>query len=114
MNRTRNNNTLKGIDIPMNDIPKISDVLINKFMKPRKITTNELALETRVPASRVYDLVHDRRRISADTSIRLGRVFGISPRYFLDLQSDIDIKKNELKNAHSYNKIDQLDHSKPE
>ena len=44
------------------------------------------------PVSRIRGIFHDRRKISANTSIRLGRYFGVSERFFLDPQSDIDIR----------------------
>ena len=48
----------------------------------------------------IQDILHNRRKLSADTSIRLGRFFGVSDRYFLDMQNDIEIRElNEKLNA---------------
>ena len=62
-------------------------------MVPLGISAYRLAKDTGVPVSRVQDILHDRRKITADTSIRLGRYFGVSERYFLNLQMDIDIRE---------------------
>lgn len=58
-----------------------------------------LAKKISVPTSRIQDILHDRRQITVDTSVRLGRFFGVSDRYFLNLQNDIDIRNAEKKNG---------------
>ncbi len=75
--------------------PTISEILSEEFMIPMGISAYRLAQEIHVPVSRVQDILHDRRKITADTSIRLGRYFGVSDEYFLNIQADIDIR-NEL------------------
>ena len=84
----------------MNQIetPKMSEILFEEFMKPLGISAYRLAKDIHVPVSRIQDILHDRRGISADTSIRLGLYFGVSERYFLNLQNDIDLRnaKNTL------------------
>ena len=82
----------------MNQIetPKMSEILKEEFMKPYGISAYRLASDIGVPISRIQDILHDRRKVTADTSIRLGRYFGVSERYFLDLQSDIDIRNAQL------------------
>ncbi len=49
-----------------------------------------------MPVSRIQDILHDRRKITADTSIRLAKFFGVSDRYFLDIQNDIDIRNTKI------------------
>ena len=87
----------------MNQIetPKMSEILFEEFMKPLGISAYRLAKDIHVPVSRIQDILHDRRGISADTSIRLGLYFGVSERYFLNLQNDIDLRnaKNTLVSA---------------
>lgn len=95
----------------MDKVINIGDILVNDFIKPNNLTIRQVALRAHVPATRMYDLVHNERRISADTSIRLGKVFGVPPRYFLDLQSDVDLADNERKHAHDYAKIQQVNYS---
>ena len=75
--------------------PTIGEILREEFMDPMHISAYQLAQSTFVPVSRIQDILHDRRKMTADTSIRLGRFFGISERYFLNLQNDIDIRSME-------------------
>ena len=77
--------------------PKISEILLEEFMNPLQISAYRLAMDIHVPASRILEILHDKRKITADTSIRLGRYFGVSDSYFLNLQSDIDIRNEKLK-----------------
>ena len=74
------------------ETPKMSEILSEEFMKPLGVSAYRLAKDIDVPVSRIQDILHDRRGISADTSVRLGLYFGVSDRYFLNLQSDIDIR----------------------
>ena len=63
------------------EIPRISEILWEEFMKPLGISAYQLAKELHVPVSRIQDILHDRRKITADTSIRLGRYFGVSDKW---------------------------------
>ena len=74
------------------ETPKMSEILQEEFMIPFGLSSYKLAQEIHVPVSRIQDILHDRRKITADTSIRLGKFFGVSDRYFLDIQNDIDIR----------------------
>ena len=73
--------------------PKISEILKEEFFNPLHLSAYRVAKDIGVPVSRIQDLLHDRRKITAETSIRLGRYFGLSDRYFLNLQCDIDIRE---------------------
>ena len=74
------------------DTPKISEILYEEFMLPLGISAYRLAHDINVPVSRIQAILHDKRKITVDTSIRLGRYFGVSDKYFLNLQNDIDIR----------------------
>ena len=76
--------------------PTISEILIEEFMKPYGISAHRLAQDIHVPVSRIQDILHDRRKITADTSLRLAKYFGVSDKYFLDIQTDIDIRNLKL------------------
>ena len=78
------------------ETPKISEILYEEFMEPMHISAYKLAKDIHVPVSRIQDILHDRRKISVDTSIRLGIYFGISERYFMNLQNDIDFRNARL------------------
>ena len=73
--------------------PTMGEILEEEFMKPMNLSAYRVAQETHVPASRIQDILHNRRKMTADTSIRLGRFFGVSDRFFLDIQNDIDIRE---------------------
>lgn len=91
----------------MNTIPTptISEILREEFMEPFNLSAYRVAKEIGVPTSRIQDILHNRRQITVDTSIRLGRLFGISDRYFLNLQNDIDIRNAETENSNDFNQI---------
>jgi addiction module HigA family antidote len=72
--------------------PSIGEILKEEFMEPLNISAYKLAKEIHVPTSRIQDILHNRRKITADTSLRLGKYFGLSEKYFLNLQNDIDIR----------------------
>ena len=86
----------------MIETPKISEILYEEFMKPYNLSAYRLAKEIDVPVSRIQDILHDRRKITVDTSIRLGKFFGISERYFVNLQNDIDARNAKLEMADVY------------
>ena len=78
------------------ETPKIGEILLEEFMEPLGISAYKLAQEIHVPVSRIQDILHNRRKITVDTSLRLARYFGVSDRYFLDIQNDIDIRELKL------------------
>lgn len=85
--------------------PTVSEILREEFMEPLGISAYRLAQAINVPASRVQAILHDRRKITADTSLRLAKFFGVSDRYFLDLQNDIDIRNLKIQLANEISKI---------
>ena len=87
------------------ETPTIGEILREEFMEPMGISAYRLAQETFVPVSRIQDILHDRRKVTVDTSVRLGKFFGVSDRYFLNLQNDIDIRNEHIQFADELNKI---------
>lgn len=81
------------------DTPTVGEILLEEFMEPMNISAYKLAQDILVPVSRIQDILHDRRRITADTSLRLSKYFGVSERYFLNLQNDIDIRNQRIRMA---------------
>ena len=67
------------------------EVLLEEFLKPMNLSQNQLALALRVPARRINEIIHGKRRVTADTALRLARYFGMSPRFWLGLQMDYDL-----------------------
>ncbi len=88
--------------------PKISEILREEFMEPMGLSSYHLAQKIYVPVSRIQDLLHDRRKITADTSIRLGRYFGVSDGYFLRLQSELDLREEELRHKEEFDRIETV------
>ena len=67
------------------------EILLEEFLKPMELSQNQLALALRVPARRINEIVHGKRRITADTALRLARYFQTSPQFWLGLQMDYDL-----------------------
>jgi antitoxin HigA-1 len=63
------------------------EMLREEFLKPMGLSVNRLALDLHVPVSRIDDLVHERRGITADTALQLGLYFGMSAEFWMNLQS---------------------------
>ena len=76
--------------------PTIGEILYEEFMAPLGISAYRLAQDIHVPTSRIQDILHNRRKITADTSLRLAKYFGVSDKYFLDMQNDIDIRNVKM------------------
>jgi addiction module HigA family antidote len=68
------------------------EILLEDFMKPMGITARQLAADIDVSPSRISELVHGTRPITADTALRLGLFFGMEPRFWLNLQTEYDIR----------------------
>ena len=64
-------------------------------MKPARLTAHRLAMALHVPATRIAEIIHERRAITADTAIRLGRYFKTTPRFWLNLQTAYDLETIE-------------------
>ena len=71
------------------------EILDQEFLKPIKITQYRLAKDIGVPPRRINEIVHGERAITADTALRLGRYFGMSPQFWLNLQSHYDLEQEQ-------------------
>ena len=69
------------------------EILVEEFLKPLGISQHKLAMEIHVPATRIGEIVHGRRAITPETSLRLARYFGTSPEFWLNLQQSFDLTK---------------------
>ena len=67
------------------------DILLEEFLKPMGISQYRLAKDISVPARRINEIVLGKRRITADTALRLARYFGTSPQFWMGLQNDYDL-----------------------
>ncbi len=72
------------------------EILLEEFMRPLGVSINALARDIDVPPGRISEIVNGKRAISADTALRLGKYFGVSPEIWLDLQSDYALRLARL------------------
>jgi len=72
------------------------EILLEEFLKPMDISQYRLAKDISVDPRRINEIVHGKRSISADTALRLGRFFGTSARFWLNLQSHYDLEREEM------------------
>ena len=74
------------------------EILLEEFLKPMDISQYRLAKDIKVPPRRINEIVHGKRTISANTALRLSRYFGLSERFWMNLQSryDLEVEKDRL------------------
>jgi addiction module HigA family antidote len=75
------------------------EILREEFMKPLGLSMNKLALDLRVPVTRIAEIVHQRRAITTDTALRLGRYFRTTPVFWMNLQVRYDLEMAEDEQA---------------
>jgi addiction module HigA family antidote len=81
------------------------EVLLQEFLIPMGITAYRLSIEIGIPQTRISEIVKGKRRISADTAIRLSNYFGNSTKFWLGLQNDFDIEEEIKKKAPEFRAI---------
>jgi addiction module HigA family antidote len=85
----------------MKKLPNIhpGEVLLEEFLKPMGISANRLAKETKLPQTRISEIVKGKRRITADTALRVAKFLGTTPQFWLGLQDDYDLEEQQEKLA---------------
>jgi addiction module HigA family antidote len=75
------------------------EILSEEFLKPLNVSQYKLAKDINVPARRINEIVHGKRSVTVDTALRLSRYFGLSERFWLNLQAryDLETEKEKLK-----------------
>jgi addiction module HigA family antidote len=97
----------------MKKLPNIhpGEILEEEFLKPLEITAYRIAKETKIPQTRISEIIKGKRRITADTALRFSKFFGNSPQFWLGLQNDFDLeeeihsKSKILNTIHNYNEL---------
>ena len=89
---------------PLNIHP--GEVLLEEFLKPMKITAYKLAKDVKIPQTRVSEIIHGRRSVTADTALRLARYFGTSATFWLNLQMLYDLEEVELTKREEISRIE--------
>ena len=74
------------------------EVLLEDFLGPLEITQHHLAISINVPPRRINEIVHGKRRVTADTALRMARYFGTTDRFWINLQVryDLEVEKDRL------------------
>jgi addiction module HigA family antidote len=75
------------------------EILLEEFLNPMDITQYRLAKDISVDPRRINEIVHGKRGISADTAIRLGHFFGMSPQFWMNLQSHYDLELLDMQSG---------------
>jgi addiction module HigA family antidote len=80
-----------------NKIPPVhpGEILMEEFLTPMGISQYRLSRDISVPPRRINEIVHGTRRVTADTALRLGRYFGVSPQFWLNLQGHFDLEQEQ-------------------
>ena len=76
------------------------EILKEEFLVPLDMSVNALAISLRVPASRLNDIVREKRSVSVDTALRLARYFNTTPQSWLNLQNSYELRMAESREAH--------------
>ena len=81
------------------------EVLKKEFLDPMKISAYRLSKDTGIPQTRVSEIIRGRRRVTADTALRLGKYFGTSAKFWLGLQDDFDLEEEQKAKEQEIEKI---------
>ncbi len=84
------------------------EVLLEEFLRPMEVTAYRLSKDIEIPQTRISQIIKGKRRITADTALRLSSYFGNSAKFWLGLQDDYDIEEEKRLNEAIFRKIQQL------
>ena len=71
------------------------EILMEEFLTPMGISQYRLSLDISVPPRRINEIVHGTRSVTADTALRLGKYFGVSPQFWMNLQAHFDLEQEQ-------------------
>ena len=81
------------------------EILIEEFLKPLEITAYRLSKDTEIPQTRISQIIKGKRRVTADTALRLSSYFGNSAKFWLGLQDDYDIEEERENHKEIFSRI---------
>jgi addiction module HigA family antidote len=84
------------------------EVLSEEFLKPMGITAYRLSNDIGIPQTRISEIIHGRRRVTADTALRLSKYFGTSARFWMGLQDDYDLEEQQESIADELKEIETV------
>lgn len=87
------------------------EVLLEEFLKPLEISAYKLSKDISIPQTRVSEILKGRRRITADTALRLSYYFGTTPKFWLGLQDDYDLEEEQKAKKSEYESIKRLENN---
>ena len=90
------------------------EILIKEFLKPLEITAYRISKDTEIPQTRISQIIKGKRRITADTALRLSSYFGNSAKFWLGLQDDYDIEEERENNKEIFNRIGLIRKNTPQ
>jgi len=95
----------------MEKLPNIhpGEILLEEFLLPLEITAYKLSKEIRIPQTRISEIIKGKRRITADTALRLSRFFGNSAKFWLGLQDDYDLEEEKNKKKKDFESIKRFE-----
>jgi addiction module HigA family antidote len=96
---SKSSTTTRGVPTPNRLTTHPGEVLSAEFLDPLRMSVNALAMELRVPATRIGAIVKGERSVTADTALRLARFFGTSPEFWMNLQAMHDLTKARLESG---------------
>ncbi|NLK46146.1 MAG: HigA family addiction module antidote protein [Treponema sp.] len=79
------------------ELPTIGDILREDFLEPLEITPYRLAKDLGVSTSSILDLVHGRRKVTVEMSLRLSKYFGTTSKFWLNMQNELDLREAQKK-----------------
>jgi len=83
------------------------EILLHEFLEPLEISAYRLSKDLKIPQTRISEIIKGRRRITADTALRLSKYFDNSAKFWLGLQDDFDIEKGKENKESELNEIKQ-------
>jgi len=97
----------------MNDLKNIhpGEILLEEFLKPFEVSAYRLSKDTFIPQTRISEIIKGRRRITADTALRLSKYFGTSAKFWLGLQDDYDIEEERLNKKKEFDNIKNINNA---
>lgn len=93
----------------MNKLPNIhpGEILLEEFLEPLEITAYRLSKDTEIPQTRISQILKGKRRITADTALRLSSYFGNSAKFWLGIQDDYDLEEEKIQKQDTFIRIQQ-------
>ena len=87
------------------ELPTVGEILVEEFLEPLHITPYRLSKDLGVSSSSILDLVHGKRKITVEMSLRLSKYFGTTSKFWLNMQNELDLRETEVKLEKDFEKI---------